>query len=175
MRWFRLAILLLRKVIFTFITIFLINLSTFDIRINVRMFVIIFKIEVFVHRPVYEFVEEHDSSAVGVDFLERGLCVGDLDAPARERRDCLSELVEPESPVAWLVQLYKHFPLLEVLAQLAQEHSEFSELYLVRADLAAALGRIFCSIERSDDRRLRVEHLFDSEHIPDALVDFRER
>jgi len=137
---------------------------------------IFFKIEHIHYRLCDEFVEEHEPVATGVDFIEGGLCVGYADAPFRERWECLSEFGQSKPAVARRVQLCEQFPLLELLAQLAQEHSEFGELYLVSSDLAEAMRSVFGRIERSGYCRLRVEHcVVDREHVPDALLDFGER
>ena len=112
----------------------------------------------FHHRLCDEFVEEHEPVATGVDFVEGGLSVGYADAPFRERWECLSEFGQSKPAVARRVQLCEQFPLLELLAQLAQEHSEFGELYLVSSDLAEAMRSVFGRIERSGYCRLRVEY-----------------
>ena len=130
---------------------------------------------VFTHGLCDEFVEEHEPVAIGVDFIEGGLSVGHADAPLRERRESLSEFGKSKPAVARLVKLVEQFPLLELLAQLAQEHSEFGELYLLSSDLAEAMRSVFGRVERSGYRRRRVEQCVDRQHVPDALLDFGER
>ena len=139
------------------------------------MLVIIFQVEVFLHGPADELVEEHEPAAVGVDLLEGGCGVSDAYTPARERRERMREFGEGQPAVACFVQPHEHLPLLELLAQLAQEHSEFCELDVVRADLAEALRGVLRRVEGSDYGRLRIEQRVDRKHVSDSFVDFSQR